>query len=100
MTDRIRVIGGFVEINYEPFAQVLPGKDERTLAEEILGHPSEYDGGYNDGYDEGSMDGFAEGQRDGEERARKDFTSLLGEFLGKKKISNKTYALIIGEIDG
>lgn len=37
MSEHIRIINGFIEINYDRVAQILPNSDERELREKLVG---------------------------------------------------------------
>lgn len=80
----IRIINGYVEIDYERFAQVLPGKDERTLREELLGIEDDYDLGY----EEGREDGYASGQDDGFEAGKREANDEIDAILDKLVLDN------------
>ena len=62
MTIEIRVLAGFIEINGDRVAQILPKVDERTIMEQLEGispkdEKDAYDAGHDDGYNEGEEDG-------------------------------------------
>lgn len=80
----IRVINGFIEIEYERFAQVLPNKDERTLREELLGIEDDYDLGY----EEGREDGYQSGQDDGYEAGKQATHDEVDAILDKLVLDN------------
>jgi len=77
--EKVRVIAGFVEINHEPFAQILPGKDERTLREELLEVSF-------DELDEARQEAYEEGVAVGEANAEsllEDFNDRIDRFFDK-----------------
>lgn len=62
MTIEIRILAGFIEINGDRVAQILPKVDERTVMEQLEGiSPKDekmaYDAGHDDGYNAGEGDG-------------------------------------------
>lgn len=90
----VRVIGGFIEINYERFAQVLPGKDERTLREEIL-EINEED--LAEKCDEAYQEGYERGVEDGESKVHEfndEIDAALDKLFDEGLISKKVHDLL------
>lgn len=77
---KIRVNNGFVEIDYERFAQILPKVDERTLRESIEGLNEDE---RQEVYDEGHEDGYREGREAGEEAGAHDLNDRIEIVLDK-----------------
>ncbi len=79
MSENVRIIGGYIEVNYERMAKLLPGKDERDVKQALSFEDESFDRGYECG---------ARAQR---ERFRTVITGLKYQ----KKISEKAFKALM-----
>lgn len=95
----IRFVQGYIEIDYERVAAILPGKDERIIEGEILGYQDEYETGKEDGFEDGYEEGETTGRESGKEDAQQEFLDTVAELVQKKQVSQKSYNAILRAIE-
>lgn len=98
MTDRVRILSGFIEIDHVRVAQLLPKVDERDVSEHLLGHPDDYDRGYNEGESDGYFSGKQDGADEGKSELNKNIEATLERLNDEGKISKIIYDLLCEEL--
>lgn len=77
MSPKVRVIGGFIEIDYERVAQILPSADERAVSDELSGVSRDIvESEISDAYE----DAKAEAEHEYDQRLA-DFNERIDRFL-------------------
>lgn len=88
--ESIRILNGYLEINGERVAQLLPKIDERFVREEILGRP--------DMHEEARMEGYEDGREDQRDAMHAKFEDAITRLRRREVITREQEETILEEV--